>query len=62
MTAALDLALHRMALRRSIHITRTGNEGVTRPITCTAISLRVRFQNHAGPVWPSHQLSTYFYY
>jgi hypothetical protein len=52
----------KILLLRSIHITRTDNEGLTRPITCTAIALRVRSQNHAGPLWPSHQLPTHFYY
>jgi hypothetical protein len=52
----------KILLLRSIHLTRTGNEHIIRRITCTGISVRVGFQNHAGSVWPSHQLSTHFYY
>jgi hypothetical protein len=49
-------------LRRVRAITPKGKEYLTRPPTCSHIPLSVRFTDHAGPVWPSDQLSTNFRY
>ena len=43
-------------------IPRTGSNYPTLSLTCTAIPLSVGFRDHAGPVRPSHQLSTHLHY